>query len=181
MKHNKNAIIALIIALGVLIGIVTYLLTVKEEYFNRIELPQSEIKIRNNTDMSYIDTILRVGLQRLDLNPIGINVRYLKSATLMDKDKEFDVKAFVYGSKGMYVLYVTHMDRREMVKVLAHELIHIRQYETGKLSVRDGRVRWLRKFYTIDNIPPYTQRPWEMEAFSMQNKFSKELTATLFQ
>ena len=69
-------------------------------------------------------------------------------------------------------------DRAEMVKTIAHELQHVRQYADGKLKrvYRKSELkgwRWKGKYYKQDF--PYKKRPWEIEARKVSSKFKEKV------
>lgn len=52
-----------------------------------------------------------------------------------------------------------------LVNCLAHEMIHVRQWHSGKMEDIDGRqkVRWGKRMYTT--WMAYEKHPWEIEAY----------------
>jgi len=53
-----------------------------------------------------------------------------------------------------------------LVNCLAHEMIHVRQWDSGKMEDVDHdrhRVRWGTKFYY--GSMAYTRHPWEIQAY----------------
>lgn len=57
--------------------------------------------------------------------------------------------------------------------ILAHEMVHLLQYATGRLwlNVNTGAAMWDGKIYSASI--PYEERPWEKEAFKAQRKLEK--------
>jgi hypothetical protein len=55
-----------------------------------------------------------------------------------------------------------------MITTLFHELVHVRQYETGDLVSAEGKkpYRWKGKVCRAD----YADQPWEIEAFDLEKK-----------
>jgi hypothetical protein len=58
------------------------------------------------------------------------------------------------------------------LKTLAHEMVHVHQFSTGKLkeSYRDGAWHdcWENGEWTLVDSIPYCQRPWEKDARSKE-------------
>lgn len=50
--------------------------------------------------------------------------------------------------------------------ILAHEMVHVRQYARGQLS--PSMNRW-ESLMDVDDLD-YNDQPWEQEAFALQNK-----------
>jgi hypothetical protein len=67
----------------------------------------------------------------------------------------------------------SRLDVETMATVLAHEMVHVKQYAKGQLKVAGSRFQWLGKPFTGS----YYDSPWEIEAFSrerlLSNKFAK--------
>lgn len=82
----------------------------------------------------------------------------------MSKEKEntFNVTVFL------------NHDTWTLLKVLAHEMIHVRQYAHKEVVIEGEKRYWKGKDYT--NCP-YEKRPWEIEAFEKEdalcNKYLK--------
>jgi hypothetical protein len=71
------------------------------------------------------------------------------------------------------------MSRVESIQTLSHELIHLKQYNDHKLVITEEVVYWNDEIVNLDEIN-YGQRPWEIEAFSKQNKLTQEIKKELF-
>lgn len=95
-------------------------------------------------------------------------------------------------SKGVYVYFVHYIDENttgaiddrgthyvihilrslpleERVMTLAHELVHLKQFEEKRLKVSYGyRAYWCGKLYHYQNSV-WKDRPWEIEATYMQH------------
>lgn len=76
-----------------------------------------------------------------------------------------------------YVLRVKDVTKGEMLRILAHEAVHMLQQERGDLVVNPDTLecRWKGKKYTNDY--PYMSRPWEKEAFKKQAEILKAYKA----
>lgn len=77
-----------------------------------------------------------------------------------------------------YILRVKDVSKGEMLRILAHEAVHISQQERGDLNVNPDTLecRWKGKKYTNDY--PYMDRPWEKEAFKTQAEILKAYKAS---
>jgi predicted metallopeptidase len=74
------------------------------------------------------------------------------------------------------------MSRDEAIKVLSHELIHLKQYYTKKLILEKDKVIWDgREVYQNEiNETKYEQRPWEAEAFAGQRGLENKIREILY-
>ena len=51
------------------------------------------------------------------------------------------------------------------LSVLAHEMVHVKQYVMGELTWRDRGLMWKGRLYTPENLGEYFETPYEIEAF----------------
>jgi len=56
----------------------------------------------------------------------------------------------------------------EILKTLAHELVHVKQYVLGELSYRTHGMIWKKVTYAPDNIFEYFETPFEIEAYGRE-------------
>ena len=58
-----------------------------------------------------------------------------------------------------------NLGRRNMLLVLAHEMVHVKQYAKGELKdyVRMNRIKFRGRVYNHEKID-YWEQPWEIEA-----------------
>lgn len=82
-----------------------------------------------------------------------------------------------YNSKGKpreFILELkSNQTEKELLKTLAHEMVHVKQYAYGEIDERG--TKWLSRKMDHDSVP-YHKRPWEKEAFKMEDKLYKEFT-----
>jgi hypothetical protein len=75
-----------------------------------------------------------------------------------------------------------NLGKRNMLLVIAHEMVHVKQYAKGELKdfVRVSKVKWQGKVYD-DNEIDYWEQPWEIEAHGREKglyyKFLNSLKA----
>ena len=75
---------------------------------------------------------------------------------------------------GFYIYVDRTLRRDRMFRVLAHELIHIQQYESGRLieTDRDSIVIWEGRTYDMRQVK-HEDRPWEIEAHRGDYRLSR--------
>jgi len=56
----------------------------------------------------------------------------------------------------------------ELLKTLAHELVHVKQYVMGELTWRERGLLWKGHLYTPENLGEYFDTPYEIEAFGRE-------------
>ena len=91
-----------------------------------------------------------------------------------------DLTASIIGANDQYLIYINDVDRTTAMKSLAHELIHLKQYDSGRLRViGSGVVIWEGNEVNVLDIP-YNDRPWEKEAFQGQNELEIKIKNILY-
>lgn len=153
----------------------------KETPFARIQLSPSNI-VFNRTSRSYMDTIVSVGLDKLDMKDIVALVRPITPDILdamKSKEPTLDLKAFIIGKDENYIIYIVDLDRTTAIEVLSHELIHLKQTESKQLVKGTKSVLWEGKEYSPEL--PYDERPWEKDAFDKQYSLLNDIKTTLYQ
>lgn len=148
-----------------------------QEYFNQIELSDNN-QIVNTLMPSFYDTILSVGLDVMNLesNLVVVN-------PISNESKESfggsSLKAHVRYHNGVYYLFIDKLNRLESILVIAHEIIHIKQYSSSDLIYEDGILIWKGEEMDINSIN-YEERPWEMEAFFNESKLFSSIYDKLY-
>jgi hypoxanthine phosphoribosyltransferase len=73
-----------------------------------------------------------------------------------------------YDEDEAVVVIAKRLPVKEAIRTLFHELVHLKQYETGRLEVGSPQ-RWLG----ISIEDKYENLPWEVEAFELEEKMMK--------
>ena len=66
----------------------------------------------------------------------------------------------------------------EILKTLAHELVHVKQYVMGELTWRDRGLLWKGHLYTPEHLGEYFDTPYEIEAFGRERGLLVTFLAT---
>ena len=56
----------------------------------------------------------------------------------------------------------------ELLKTLAHELVHVKQYVMNELSWRERGLLWKGRLYSPEHLGEYFETPYEIEAFGRE-------------
>jgi len=71
------------------------------------------------------------------------------------------------------------LSAREIILPLIHELLHLNQVHTGKLSGRrDGSFMWNGKVYTVSKTPTvneWSRLPWEIDVAEKEKYYLSEV------
>ena len=135
-KTKKWLLSILVILLGVILLIIY---TPKEQYFNEINLNNDNF-VRNTTEISYLDTIIKVGLDELELKQVVV---FTRGITIEDDREDFELIAHIKeGLNNVYLLEINKKSRNDMIGIVSHELIHLRQLYTNRLVVASDYIIW---------------------------------------
>lgn len=180
MKNKK--FIWIIVGI-LLIGLLVFILTRKERTFNELTVPITNV-VTNKTTQEFLTPIVKAGLYELKIDSNFVMIQemteLMKNGGLGDNN--FELKASLVGNKSQNMLYVNTMDKMEAIKILSHELIHLDQYQSGRLVKRKGfnTVLWDGKIYDVKEIS-YLERPWEIEAFKLAPGLEKKIKVLLLE
>ena len=174
---NKNTIL---VVLAIIILALILLLVTRKEITFRTYTSLNNNYIQNYVESkSYLDTIVMVGLDKLGIGGYSVQIRPQTSKIKIDD--EFTTEAFIFGNENQSVIYTKEsLGRGTAIKILAHELIHLDQYRSGRIKrVGTAGVEWEGKL--IDDITtiPYKDREWEKEAFSKARELEKQIRSEL--
>ena len=180
----KNTIIKytwIIFLILLLIFGIYKLSTRKERTFKIVQIDKHNF-IQNKTDKPYLDSIVHVGMNELGINGTYIIIRSLTKETKKQFSTDIELKAYIKGLGKQYVIWVDDMGRDETIRVLSHELIHLRQYYNGKLVVSDGLIKWNDQIIPVNELSTieYNARPWEIEAFQEQKYLDIDIRKVLY-
>jgi hypothetical protein len=175
---NWKKIVGISIGSILVITLISYAIISNSEDkpYNQVNISYNN-SILNSSLPSYYDTVLYVGLDALGAEGVTITVDKLS-----DKAKEqFDgeLKAHIRRYNGMYYLFIDEYSREEVIEIVAHELIHIQQYDSNDLVYLNGSVFWRGEEYDLTNIE-YQKRPWEDEAFEAQSQIASIISNILY-
>ena len=89
-------------------------------------------------------------------------------------DLEFQAVLQADPEKHKYRLtYHSKAGAANILSILCHEMIHLKQYDKGELKLVKGGAIWKGQFYGKET--PYFDRPWEIEANADMYKIEKKV------
>lgn len=176
----KNKITLLVIG-TILVLIVLLLLTIRassnDRPFNKVELSGNNL-ITNSTNTAYLDTIVSVGLDEVGIVGNVVSINELSDAAKMNFNG--GLKAHLRYFNGMYYLFIDEMDRQKAITVIAHEIVHIMQYNSGTFVYDEyGKIIWMGTESSLDEYE-YDQRPWEIEAYQKETELASKIYKILY-
>jgi hypothetical protein len=107
-------------------------------------------------------------------NELGIDAGKIFLFTCDD----LDVAGYCDKCDDSYIIKILEIQEEgeaHPLSVLAHELIHVMQYESGLLEdLPNGLCKWKGKIYLdcslYDSLTLYGNSPWEHQAFALQDR-----------
>ena len=176
MKNNKIFYIVGIL----LLLLITYFVFFYEEEdlpFNKIEFTEGN-RILNREMPKYMDTIVLAGLSELNIKN---SIILLKPLKIKEIGEDLELMAYIVEIGGTYVINIKDLSRSKSILVIAHELIHLKQYFEDRILITKDELIWDHtKHYDIKNLPEYGNRPWEIEAFDKELNLRDRIKTTLY-
>ena len=153
----------------------------QEQTFKQFDIETTNI-VANRTEDNYLDSVVYVGLNELGMDSIAVTIRPITDEVKQQFDSEGTLKAHILGRGRQYIIFLDDMGRDESIKVLSHELIHLRQYVTQKLILHKNEVIWDGKVISGYEVSEskYNDRPWEIEAFAEQRQLESKIRNILY-
>lgn len=178
---NKKILLVVLVFLLALLALIIF--SPKIEFREDVDYSKNNMVV-NQTDKQYIEDIIHIGLNYLDIKEMIVVVKEIDRNVKIDD--QYDAKASVVTNNYQFLVSLYDMKKNEAITTLAHELIHIHQYYTNDLYIdeRDGEkviVHNQVNFFPIStlNQVPYMERPWEVDAFDRQRDLAKLLEKEL--
>jgi hypothetical protein len=178
-KQVRIVIIVLLVLLSIfgLYKLVTY--QSKITYFKPITFENTNY-INNKTHMKYADTIIRVGMDILNIQNTQILVTPLTEQSKNQFAKDgIQLDAHIRAVPGGYIIWINNLSRNQMIKVLSHELIHLKQYSDKRILVVGSNVMWNGEVIDL-SIVKYEDRPFEIEAFQKQTDLLNKIESIVY-
>ena len=134
-----------------------YVLVSRQVYYNPKEMK------RVRAILPYIKVLKKIA--RVKSNPV-IRFSYIRGLNEGFCTQESEIEICLKKVK----------TKKDLVTVLAHELIHCQQFQSGRLIYSKGKEYWLGKEYKMPNqtYASYLECPWEKEAYGLQSKYARE-------
>jgi hypothetical protein len=102
---------------------------------------------------------------------LTVEIRFDKSVWKKSDDALCEIEDWDSRSPRWFKIYIKpSISRIRVLKALAHEFVHVKQYATSELKqyVKSSNVvRWQKKMIDEDKIS-YWDQPWEIEAFGRE-------------
>ena len=176
MKNWKNKLI-IFLAL-ILFGLLIWFIASnnKDIPFKKVQFSDNNLVI-NRTNTVYLDTLVLAGLHELKIKNLSVLILPLQNTNVSD---ELSIKAHIRSADGGYIIWIDDLPRSTNIEVMAHELIHLQQYENGFLILKKDTLIWKNQIFNVHSLPSYPERDWETEAFSKQEDLKQKIKNILY-
>lgn len=177
---NQKRLLLIGIIIILIFVLVIFLKNQTDTPFKQIQL-SSNNTVFNETDVSYIDTIVSTGLDKLQIKDAVVIIKPITDdiiQKLRQSESTLEFKAFIIGKNGQYNIYITNLPRHLNLEVLSHELIHLQQTEDNQLIKGTKNIMWKGIEYSPE--VPYNDRPWEIDAYKRQSILLNEIKNSLY-
>jgi len=101
-----------------------------------------------------------------------INIKISAEAGILYSDDIYGECYHLDKSK-FWIRLDSELDRYNLISTLAHEFVHVRQFDTGQLQFKAHCNKWDGSFYPNDGFKR-NQEPWEIEARRLEKKLAKK-------
>lgn len=111
----------------------------KKKKANVINVPK-EYRVVNNYPNNLISAIIYLGLKELDIHWCQVIVYPMDSKVEYENNylEERNLKGYIVDKGGWYKIFLNkNLSTSELISVIAHELIHLKQYQNRRLKVID--------------------------------------------
>lgn len=179
MKNTSTSVFVIILLI-IMVALGIYFITnTQDTTFKKVEIKDNKNLVLNGTEKSYYDTIVFVGLDVLGIKDVVLSIQPLSDGAKQDfANQGGELGAHIREHQGSYYLFIDETNKLESIDIIAHELIHLRQYENGELEFKNDILKWKGEVYDRTSIP-YNQRPWEIDAEKNQTSLSEKIKEVL--
>lgn len=174
---RRNFLYIWLLAL-IALAIVVILQEIPDKPFKKAQYSDNNYVV-NYTGYPYMDTIVYVGLDSLGMCDVTVEVKTLSQDAKNNFPDNIELRGLLFGSGREYTMWVEKSDRKGHIRIVAHELIHLRQYHSKQLIYDGFYVYWARAKYDLKEIE-YFSRPWEADAFEHEVKLDRQIRSVLY-
>jgi hypothetical protein len=173
----------------ILIGLIILLLII---FYKPTKFTLTEEFIKNNKvsvnstkkNREFIENVTYVGLFVLDIDSVEVNI--FDIPVIIKRNNFLDgyiIKGLItHNFKNNYTIYLDCNEiNTNLLTIISHELIHLKQYQTDRLKVifGGGFIKFDGKYYFPKDIK-YNNRPWEIEAFDNEYYLTTDIKSIIY-
>lgn len=136
--------------------------------------------VYNGTGKQYLEDAVHIGLDHLDIQGVTVAIKIGVPARGYENDS-VELKGFIIQENGGYLIALYDLKFSNAIRILAHELAHLKQYQSQELIKVGDKLIYQGKIYNVNNLPPYQFRPWEQDAFERMDAIELAILDELLQ
>lgn len=125
------------------------------------------IQARSKAKRGFVEAVANLYIQKLKLEKSKFNV-IINLVSGFSKATGMNGATTLLDDETIAIALDSRLDIEKTLTVLAHEMVHAKQYASGKLKCKIERKRvvfyWCGKKYNTE----YYESPWELQAFSKE-------------
>ncbi len=182
MKKLWWVLVAIVLLIAVAVIITIIVNKQREKRVNHFEFPVTMIA-KNYTTEKRADTMAMIILNKIfKYDTVTLNIYYAPKHL---NNSEYELVGFIQKNpyeEHSYNIFLKNGTLPVSIKTfLSHELVHLQQMEKGDLVQLSLYEKIIYKNDTIYySEVPYDKRPYEIDAFSKENKIRKGLNDLLY-
>lgn len=131
-----------------------------------------QVYTRSATKRELIHAVAMFYAQELKLNRSRCNIT-IETVSSLQKNTGMRGGITQLGAHELSIAIDGRLPLETMLTVLAHEMVHAKQYAFGQLRVGKNGYIWLGKKYDVS----YYESPWELQAFSRERVLANKIAA----
>jgi len=133
------------------------------------------MSIVNNTEYN-INDIVKLLIEIFGINNANIHVNYVPSNMQAGNIRYLGITKWHNYSNGKVaqIFVEKGITKQKVLLALCHEFVHIKQYYDGRLKIGGTVATFDGSVYDMMEVD-YMDRPWEIEAYTMQGKLYKKV------
>ena len=169
---------------GIIVVILAFIFVITEKKPEKQTLSfDSSLKVENYSSKSYVDTLVLVVLDKIfEYDSITVLIHDMP---IPMQDETHSVAGFITRNPfqpNVYYLFVDVQNTQvSNERLVAHEMIHLRQYEDGRLKVLPNNKGMIFDGDTIIyELLSYENRPYEVEASMGEIEIAREMRYLIY-
>ena len=183
MLRHLNKILAVILL--IILVVLIWKSYKAQEPYSPVPLSGNNFVV-NQTEYVWADTTVSVALDIAGVEGVTVVIKDLTPEMrnrFRDDNVGVELNAAIVGSGNQYLLYVYRLNRLDASKVVAHEIIHLLQYRSGRLKILPPKnIVWEGDTISADRLYSiqYSERGWEREAFDGEDGLANKMDEILY-
>jgi hypothetical protein len=165
MDKLKETLVAILLVVMTSIIILDKVIAPKE-----ITTPNTIYNIEKDKELT---KYVAVALNAYQIKGITLVIRYLslEEQIYLSTATGFTSAVTQY-KEGVYCISLIPTTPENSIRLIGHEIVHVKQLYDKRIIYSDTSFIWNGK-ELIKEIPPYKERPWEIEALTKEDSLSE--------